>query len=226
MLRSCIALSALFLTFVAIGCGDTEPTDGSNGDSNNTSVAETCETSGNAVADAIRALDRSCESDVECRIVERAGDCECANSVNIMADLTAFDSALQTLDENMCVHPFASCGSVQCDYTRGYREPELIGTCEQNECVVTETMTCAEFEENVYGGLVAPSRCETAEDCTLRNDLNPCGCNEAVGLDFPFLSAQSTYDLIGINRDRCNFTCEACPQVTTAACVQNVCVAQ
>ena len=214
---ACVAIALLF------GCGESEA---DNNDGNNGNTAETCETSGNAVADAIRALPRACESDAECRVVERAGNCECANAINAMADTSEFDAALANLDANMCVHPFAGCGAAQCAYERGYRDPVLVAQCVESECVVAEAMSCAEFEQNIYGGLVAASRCETANDCTLRNDLNPCGCQEGVGTDFPFLAAESIYNLIGINRDRCDFTCEACPAVTEAACVQNVCVAQ
>jgi hypothetical protein len=220
------------LLFVFAACGETEGDGTNNGDTNaganaNTgSIAEVCETTGNAVADAIRALPRDCEIDSDCRIVERAGNCECANSVNADGDIASFEAALADLDENMCVHPFASCGATQCDYERGYRESELIGQCIARECVVTETMKCEEFVDNIYGGLVPPSRCETADDCTLRSDLNPCGCTEAVGVNFPFLAAQATFDLISINQRRCVFSCDACPQVTEATCEQNVCIAR
>lgn len=222
MPRALITCALLFLC-VCAACGESEG-DSANS-SGNVSTAMICEETGNSVADAIRALPQECVSDDECQVVERAGNCECAKAATRDADLSEFETALAALDANECLHPF-TCADDQCSYDRGYREPELIGTCEMGECVVTEAMTCAEFEENVYGGLVAPSRCETADDCVLRNDLNPCGCQEAVGEAFPFLAAQSTYDLIAVNRDRCEFVCEVCPPVTEAACIQNVCIAQ
>lgn len=222
-MRRAIVMTMLALALCA--CGEAEESESNNSPNSDSSIAMICEEKGNALADAIRALSRECDEDIDCRIVARAGNCECSNSVAASADISEFENALSELDENGCVHPFM-CADEQCSYDRGYREPELIGICEMGECTVAETMQCAEFEENIYGGLVAPSRCETADDCTLRNDLNPCGCPEAVGVDFPFLAAEATFDLIGLNRDRCEFVCEECPDVTEAACTQNVCVAQ
>lgn len=219
------AISAFLLALLVCACGEPDESDNNANANGETSIAMICEERGNTVADAIRNLPKTCSDDSECQVVARAGNCDCSNGVSASADLAEFEAAIVALDENDCVHPF-SCAGDQCAYDRGYREPELIGVCEMGECAVAETMACSEFEANVYGGLIPPSRCETASDCMLRNDLNPCGCQEGVGTDFPFLAAQSTYDLIGLNKDRCDFVCDACPQVTEAACVQNVCIAQ
>ncbi len=236
-------LSLLMFVFaMALGCGseDTdEPASNqvSNGTTNNTANnASTnnasnqtgnngvdCIAAQNDVASAIRALPRECITDNDCIVVERAANCECANSVSFRSDLSEFEESLSRLDAGSCGHPFA-CAQQSCSYDSGFTPSELVPVCDVDQtCTLREALTCDAFADGAKGGLVTAGACNSDEDCVLRDDLNPCGCDEGVTNQFPVLVAQSIYDLIELNTTRCDFTCDSCPTVTEARCIDNLC---
>lgn len=175
-------------------------------------------------AEAIRALPRGCSADSDCMVVPRAADCECDNAINASADLAPFEDLLGELDDAQCGHPF-TCSQPMCP------EPgasfEILAECQLREgeqtCGLRETFTCDAIEAGATGGLVNSGSCTDHEDCVLRNDLNPCGCDEGITNQFPLLSASAIAEEIEFNGSRCNFTCDACPEVAEARCVDNVC---
>ena len=227
----------IWLAAVAIfGCGtpatNNDNSDNDSGNANNVNNAnnmsdmgvnninngEACEPLQDEFKTAVRALPRDCASDAECSLALRAGPCDCAISVS-GSDLTEYDAARQSLDDNECRNPFVCIGN-KCDQYRILSDPgELIPKCTGNECEVVQLLSCTDFENAKNGGLISESSCVTDADCTLRTDLNPCNCQEAVGTSFPLLAGQTIRELIDLNTDRCGTVCEGCPVINGVSCV-------
>lgn len=188
----------------------------------------TCATYQDWLTDAVRSLPRTCETPADCLIVDRAGQCECALAVTLGGgDIAAFNTALQELDAHECRHPFACLeGMAQCSYQTPFEQTELLVTCEQNVCGLVELMACDAYVARKNGGIFPAGACETDDDCTLRDNLNPCGCQEALPKEFPFLLENAVFDLMPRNDTRCDFTCDGCPAVTEAFCDAGKCAAR
>lgn len=191
----------------------------SDGGQNNVNNVEACEPLQEEFKSAVRALPRDCGSDAECVLALRSGPCDCAIAVNSGSDLPRFDTARESLDNNECRNPFVCIGD-RCEQYRLLSDPgELIPKCTGNECEVVQLMSCTDYENNKNGGIISESSCVTDADCTLRTDLNPCNCQEAVSTSFPLLAGQTIRELIGLNTDRCNTVCEGCPVINGVSCV-------
>lgn len=225
----------VWVVFACVACGSEtadktpKPQNDAGLDSGaDTGIVGSCATYQDWLTDAIRALPRTCETAADCLVVERAGRCECAIAVTLGGgDIAAFNTALQELDEHSCRHPFACVESMsQCDYQTPFENTELLVTCEQNVCGLIELMACDSYNARKNGGLFPAGACETDDECTLRDDLNPCGCMEAMPQEFPFLLENAAYDLMPRNDTRCGFACDGCPPVTEAFCDAGKCAAR
>lgn len=188
--------------------------------SNNVNNVEDCVPLQDEFKAAVRALDRDCGSDAECVLALRSGPCDCAIGVNIRSDLATFDTARLSLDDAQCRNPFVCVGD-RCDGYNTLSDPgELVPRCVGNECEVTQIMSCTDYEQKKNGGVIGDSPCVEDTDCTVRTDLNPCRCPEAVSTSFPALAGPVIRELITINDERCGTTCDQnCPVGTTAICV-------
>jgi hypothetical protein len=221
-----------FLSLILItSCGSdtsTSPTlDAGNDTREDLSAAGTCASYKGWVTDAVRALPRECSTVSDCMVVERAGNCECAISATIGGDLAAVNTALQSLDEHSCSHPFACIdGMSQCSYQTPFEDKELVVTCAANECGLIEVMACDTYVARKNGGLYPPGSCTVDSDCELRDDLNACGCDEPYLASFPFVLENEAFTLMQRNQGRCDFACDACPTVTEAFCDAGKCAAR
>ena len=223
-----------FALVIGAGCGsDSSPSTTNNGTDAGVDAAADVTTGGTCssyqgwVTDAVRSLPRECNTATDCMVVERAGNCECAIAATIGGDIAALNTALSELDERSCKHPFACLANMsQCSYQTPFDNKELVVTCEQNTCGLVEVMACDTYVARKDGGIFSPSACTVDSDCALRDDLNPCGCDEAYQAAFPFVIENEVYTLIARNQGRCSFTCDTCPQVTEAFCDNGTCAAR
>ncbi len=187
---------------------------------NNGNNVEVCGDVQNRMIEAIRGMPRDCNTDADCVIVPRAGQCECNLGVKSTSDVPGFQSVLQELIDNACTHPFA-CSQPTCSYDTGtaFEPKELVATCEDNTCKLIEVMQCDAYAQRVNGGVSPSGNCLTDDDCTLRTDLNPCGCAEGISTNYPILTAEGVYNMMSVNMQRCSFSCDGCPQFSQAVCV-------
>jgi hypothetical protein len=233
----------IVLIAVALGVGCGKPTPGNNNGStsnsnmspdggNNNADNVTTNTSGGTGSGgggicvnigeefkaAVRAMPRDCTSDADCKLVERAQVCDCDLAVSASSDTAEYDDLRAQLDAESCSNPFG-CPSGECPY-RPLADPgELYAHCsDEGQCEVLQILSCEQYEERAHGGIANPGACMENTDCTLRNDLNPCGCNEAVSQNFPFLVIQSIAEMIEINDARCNVQCMGCESPGDAVC--------
>ncbi len=221
----------IFLLVLVASCGSetsTSPTVDAGIDAReDLSAVGTCSSYQGWVTDAVRALPRDCSTVADCMVVERAGNCECAISATIGGDLAAVNTALQSLDDHSCSHPFACIdGMSQCSYQTPFEDKELVVTCMESQCGLIEVMACDTYIARKDGGIYPPGSCTVDSDCELRDDLNPCGCDEAYLGSFPFVLENEVFTLMQRNQGRCDFTCDACPSVTEAFCDAGKCAAR
>lgn len=232
---------------IASSCGDPKPdpsspdagpnnvnaTTSTNGTTPNTQTnsGTACGEIGPRFIEAVRGLGRACATDADCKIASRAQVCDCDLAVSADADMASFDSVRAELDAAQCANPFG-CSVEQCPYTRLSEPGELIARCgDAGECEVLQIMPCNEYEARAHGGVVPPGGCADNTQCTLRSDLNPCGCDEAISANFPFLTAQVTAEMMQINNQRCNVACMGCNSPGEAVCGEDpmgnmICMAQ
>ena len=85
---------------------------------------------------------------------------------------------------------------------------------------MVQVLSCADFRADSHGGLIATGSCTDATQCTIRADLNPCGCGESFSVNFPFLTTQAVTEMIGINTKRCGLDCQGCAPPGDVACVE------
>ncbi len=225
MMRTLIVL--LFVASCGAETATTAEPDGGTDSGPELSAAGTCSSYQGWVTDTVRGLPRDCSTPADCMVVERAGNCECSISAKIGGDLAALNTALQALDENSCSHPFACLGSMsQCSYQTPFENKELVVTCKENTCGLIEVMACDTYVARKNGGIYAPGGCTMDTDCELRDDLNPCGCDEAYPASFPFVLENEAFTLMQRNEGRCAFTCDACPPATEAFCDAGKCASR
>jgi hypothetical protein len=223
MQRTLCLLVFAFAMACGDGATDDQPDAGSSGSDTSfgvdTSNVAMCVDLTLKTQDALRALPRACATAEDCQIVPRSGQCECSGSFSVTADLSVFDASIAAIESNGCNHPL-KCFNVanKCEYQSIFENPELIATCEANECGLAEVVSCETFVANAYGGYTATTQCTSDEQCSLRQDLNPCGCFEAVPTSYPFLAAEQIHEMIGRNRARCDLMCGACTNVSEAVC--------
>ena len=243
----------IFLFVVAASCGTPTPsnsnsggrdtgqnTSGDAGDNTHTANStiaptnggtEACVEIGERFKEAVRALPRACVTDTDCMVVSRAQVCDCDLAVARSSDTVEHDAIRAELDAEQCSNPFG-CPTDTCPYRRLSEPGELYARCgEANECEIVQLLPCAEYEARGHGGIVPPGACVAAAGCTLRNDLNPCGCNEAITTNFPALAVQPIREMIEINDRRCNLQCMGCNSPGDAVCGDDgsgnmICMAQ
>ena len=224
-------IRVLILVFLVASCGSETSTspevDAGVDNGPDLSAAGNCSFYQGWVTDTVRALPRDCTTPADCMVVERAGNCECSISATIGGDLAALNTALQSLDERSCAHPFACLQNMsQCSYQTPFEEKELVVTCVENVCGLIEVMACDAYVARKTGGLYPPGACTMDSDCELRDDLNPCGCDESYPSSFPFVLENEVFTLMQRNEGRCAFTCDACPTVTEAYCDGGKCASR
>ena len=225
----------LGLAVLSAACG--KPTPGAGGDDasttdvgSETSVANNgvtttnngastaCADIGGRFTDAVRAIGRDCVTDADCKLLSRAQACDCELAVTASADTAAYEAVRAEADAAQCANPFG-CPTGECPYRRLSDPGELYAHCNaEGQCEVVQLMSCADYETKLQGGIAPASGCADDNDCTTRNDLNPCDCAEAVSVNFPFLTVQAIYEMIAINDARCNATCVPCPPPGTPTC--------
>lgn len=204
------------------GGGDNNVTDmstASNQTSNTTpNNGGNCSEIGERFQEAVRALPRDCAIDAGCQIAPRANVCDCDLAVSASADLTDYNAIRAELDGEACGNPFG-CATGECPYRKLSEPGEIYATCnDENECEIVQILPCSEFEANASGGIVPPGGCMDNAGCTIRADLNPCGCGEAVSVNFPALAVQPIAEMIEINEARCNLQCMGCNSPGGAVC--------
>lgn len=171
--------------------------------------------------DAVRAMPRTCATSDECKIVNQAQVCDCDLAVSVSTDTATYDALRTQMDAGQCSNPFG-CPTGECPYRRLSDPGELVANCnDDGMCEVAQVVSCAEYEANANGGIVASGSCMDANQCQLRSDLNPCGCAEAISSNFPFLTVQATIDMMEINDERCNVECTGCDTGAQATCGSN-----
>lgn len=197
--------------------GTDAKSDADTGSSNTPECAEVSE----AFVDAVRGMPRTCVTDADCLLVQRAGECDCDLAVTATSDVASFEAARAALDAAQCVNPFG-CPGEQCRHRRLVDDGELYANCNlDGECEVVQLPSCPDYAAKAQGGLVLGGSCTQNSDCDVRNDLNACNCAEAVTGSFPFLARQAIYDIIAINNERCGISCSECPPPGTAVCAND-----
>ena len=177
--------------------------------------------------EAVRAMPRTCLEDRDCIIVSRANICDCDLAVSNGSDTATFDGVRAELDAAACENPFnttvaGGCANTDCPYERLSDPGELYARCNpDNECEIVSLLPCSEYEARAQGGIAAPGGCMTAADCELRTDLNPCGCQEGITRNFPFLAIEALNEMMEINNERCNVQCGVCNAPAAATCVDD-----
>lgn len=234
-------LTVLIVSVMVLACGKPTPgNDGTNNDANSNSDAgnngDNVATNGSSNAnsgggecadlaepfkDAVRAMPRDCVTDADCKLVQGAQVCDCALAVSASSDTAPYDDVRAQVDAAACANPFG-CPDDSCPY-RVLSEPgELYPHCsDEGQCEVLQLMSCEQYEMNAHGGIGTETGCMDNSECTLRNDLNPCNCNEAVSANFPFLVIQSIYEMMEINDARCDVQCMGCESPGEAVCALN-----
>jgi hypothetical protein len=241
MLDSMRTIILLIAALFVVGCGKPEPGNngnstpnaepqpdgGNNGNTNggtngsSNSSQDGCAELNEPFKDAVRAMPRNCVTDADCKLVARAQVCDCDLAVSATSDTAEYDDVRAQLDAASCSNPFG-CPGNECPYRKLAEPGELYAHCgEGGECEVLQIMSCEQYEMNAMGGIASGGGCMEATDCTLRNDLNPCDCNEAVSENFPFLVIQSINEMMDINDARCDVQCTACPMPTEAVCAND-----
>ena len=116
--------------------GAPDLTDPNNGEPN-----PQCEMLGEEFKAAVRSLEpRTCFDDIDCKIVERSGPCDCAIAVRNTVDLSSFDTIRASLDQNECRNPFF-CGGDECsDYLNLNTSGDIFARC-QGECQIVQVMS-------------------------------------------------------------------------------------
>ena len=205
--------------------GTVTPTDmgsGNNsGDAITTNSDVDCAALSEQFVDAVRAMPRTCSSNADCKLVSKAQVCDCDLAVTTSTDTSTYDQIRAQLDAGQCSNPFG-CPTGECPYRRLADRGELVANCgDEGMCEVVQVLSCEEYEANAHGGIVASGSCMDDTQCQLRNDLNPCGCQEAISANFPFLTVQATQDMMDINDARCNVQCMGCPTPGDAVCAND-----
>lgn len=226
---------------LAVGCG--KPAPGNNGSNDNagsngaadagnndtnggTSNASNsgggeCADLADPFKDAVRAMPRDCVTDADCKLVQGAQVCDCDLAVSASTDTGEYDDIRAQVDSAGCANPFG-CPMDMCPY-RVLSDPgELYAHCsDEGECEVLQILSCEQYEEKAHGGIAAETSCMENDECALRDDLNPCDCNEAVSQNFPFLVIEAIREMIEINDARCNVQCMGCESPGDAICGNN-----
>ncbi len=202
--------------------GPNNGTDTGNNTSNGTTPpvnsGQACAEIGPRFIDAVRALPRTCTINADCRIVERAQVCDCDLAVSRSSETAEYDAIRAELDTAQCANPFG-CAVDKCPYRRLSEPGEVFAFCtDEGECETVQVLACSEFEARSRGGIVPPGGCTDASQCTIRADLNPCGCGESISSNFPFLTVQAVAEMMEINNTRCALSCAPCDPPGTATC--------
>ncbi len=177
-----------------------------------------CAEIGERFIEAVRGFPRECAADYDCEILPRAQVCDCDLAVARGTDKSTYDAVRAEADAAQCSNAFG-CPPTGCPYVKLSEPGELYPRCnDEGRCEIVQVMTCEEFEQKADGGMVGASSCMMDTDCALRNDLNFCNCNEAVSSQFPALLTQSIYDVLRINGERCDVTCEGCQSPGGTVC--------
>lgn len=182
---------------------------------------QNCAAIGERFTDAVRAIPRDCVTDADCVLLPRAQVCDCDLAVSAGVDTAEYDAVRAEADAAQCANPFG-CPMGECPYRKLSQPGELYPHCnDENQCEVLQIMNCTDYQDRAHGGMFGESSCMESTECTLRNDLNACNCNEAVSTNFPFLTVGTIYEVIEINNERCDVTCMGCQGPDGAVCGMN-----